>query len=557
MAEHRWEFTGRLRLLLPALLLATACGEREPDTLPGDAIRDALAAAAADTVAPVVTLTDGDTLHLSEKTAEFYAARDYEAAWSGPKKLLDRGRLVHEAIGRSVEDGLPPERYRHDVAARLLAALEPEQRSERLPDSVAVRYLADLDLLLTEGFNRYAWDLVTGTLDPKDAGIDWRIATEIPDERVVLENVLQGRDPAEVVAFLRPSIPYYERMRTALAHYRAAAEAGGWPQVPEGATLKEGERSEAVSILRQRFLRGTDRREVELARAGAGDPTLFDAQLKEAVQHFQRRHSIDPDGAVGAGTLKELNHTVDDRIAEMKLNLDRWRWLPNDLGERFVMVNIAGFEMEVVDGGRAVQSMNVVVGKLDRQTPVFADSLQFVVVNPYWNVPNGIFEKDVRPAMQRDPAYLTKNNMEFVNGRVRQKPGPKNALGRYKFLFPNEFDVYLHDTPQGHLFSRSRRDFSSGCIRLERPEEFARLLLDMQTERGSGQLDALLTNWNERWIRLDRPLPVYLLYFTAWVEEDGTVRFHHDVYGRDEMLEQQVEERLQVAPAGRVAQSSR
>jgi L,D-transpeptidase YcbB len=544
----------RAGLVLAALGLA-ACGPGEPETLPGDAIREALSAATADTAGQLVTLTDGDTLRVSEKTVEFYAARDYQAAWAGQRKLLDRGRALHEAIGRAEEDGLSPERYRHDVASRLIAALEPRRRADRLPDSVAVRYLADLDVLLTEGFNRYSWDLVTGTLDPKDAGIDWRIATEVPDEHVVLNNVLQGRDPAEVVAFLRPSIPYYERMRGALAQYRAAMEAGGWPRVPEGATLKEGERSDAVAALRQRFIRGMDRREAELAAAGAHDATVFDAQLKEAVQHFQARHSIEADGAVGAGTLEELNHTVEERIAEMKLNLDRWRWLPNDLGERFIMVNIAGFEMEVVDGGRAVQSMNVVVGKLDRQTPVFADSMQFVVVNPYWNVPNGIFEKDVRPAMQRDPAYLTKNNMEVVDGRVRQRPGPRNALGRYKFLFPNEFDVYLHDTPQGHLFSRSRRDFSSGCIRLERPEEFARLLLDMQTEQGSGQLDAMLTNWNERWIRLDRPLPVYLLYFTAWVEEDGTVRFHHDVYGRDRQLEPQVEERLQGAPAEQVALS--
>jgi L,D-transpeptidase YcbB len=166
-------------------------------------------------------------------------------------------------------------------------------------------------------------------------------------------------------------------------------------------------------------------------------------------------------------------------------------------------------------------------------------------------VPNGIFEKDVRPKMQADPTYLVRNNMEMVNGRVRQKPGPRNSLGRYKFLFPNEFDIYLHDTPDGHLFSRTQRDFSSGCIRLERPEDFARLMLDMLTDRGSSQLDPMLTNWSEKWIKLDRTMPVYLLYFTAWVEEDGTVRFHHDVYGRDRQMAPQIEERLEGAPAPR------
>jgi L,D-transpeptidase YcbB len=529
-------------IVVLAVALAACGGEREPETLPGEAIREMLTAINGDSV---VTLASGDTVRISGHTVAFYESRAYQAAWAGPRKLLDRGQALHATIGRSDEDGLPADRYRHDVASRLLAALETEDRDARLADSVAVRYLADVDVLLTEGFNRYSSDLVTGTLDPADAGIEWHIATEVANEEVVLHNVLNGRDPQEIVAFLRPSIPYYERMRTALAHYREVEARGGWPEVPEGETLKEGERNVAVAVLRERFLRGPSAQEAELARVGQADPDLFDASLKEAVQSFQRRHSIDPDGAVGAATLRELNHTVEEWIAELKLNLDRWRWLPNDLGERFIMVNIAGFELEVVDNGRAVESMNVVAGRLDRQTPVFADSMQYVVVNPYWNVPNGIFEKDVRPKMERDPSYLVNNNMEMVNGRVRQKPGPKNALGRYKFLFPNEYDIYLHDTPDGHLFSRTSRDFSSGCIRLERPEDFARLMLDMLTDRGAGQLDAALTNWNERWIKLDRTMPVYLLYFTAWVQEDGTVRFHHDVYGTEDKLRPQVEERLQ------------
>jgi L,D-transpeptidase YcbB len=535
-----------------AAVLTTACGPGEPEALPGEVLRLTLAALAEDSV---LNLATGDTVRISATTAEFYAQRGYAAAWVGSRELLDRGRALHESIGRADEDGLNPVRYGHDVALRMLAALEVTDRRERLPDSVAVQYLAEVDVLLTEGMGRYAHDLVMGTLDPAEAGIEWRIRTEVPYVDVVLNNLLNGSEPHEVVAYLRPSIPYYERMRAALAHYRAAAEAGGWPAVPSGETLKEGERSHGVALLRQRFMRGTNRNEAELAAAGAGDPTLFDASLMQAVQRFQSRHSIEADGAVGEETLRELNRTVEDRIAEMKLNLDRWRWLPNDLGERFVMVNIAGFELEVVDQGRAVQTMNVVVGKLERQTPVFADSIQHVVVNPYWNVPDGIYRMDVRPAMDRDPRYLARNNMEMVNGRVRQRPGPNNALGRYKFIFPNEFNVYLHDSPQGHLFSRTSRDFSSGCIRIERPEEFARLLLDMQTDRGAGQLDAMLTSWNERWIKLDRPLPVYLLYFTAWVEEDGTVRFHHDVYGRDDKLEEQVEERLEggAGTAARVA----
>lgn len=531
-------------------LITAACG-RGSDVLPTELLAAGLADLGEDSV---VMLVGGDTLRVSSETVAFYEARGHAAAWVDSKRLVDQGRAIHDLIGRSEEDGLPPQRYRHDAASAVLAALEPERRSERLADSLAVRHLADLDLLLTEGISRYARDLVGGMLDPRESGLDWRIAGEVADVDAVLTRLVEGRDPEAVVAHLRPSIPYYERMRTALAGYRAAAERGGWPLIPEGETLREGERNAAVGLLRQRLAAGTDTREADLARAGADDATLFDAALAEAVEHFQRRHSIEPDGAVGGATLKELNHSVEERIAEMRLNLDRWRWLPNELGQRFVIVNIAGFELEVVEDGRAIESMSVVVGTRERETPVFADSIQHVVVNPYWNVPDGIYREDVVPAMERDPSYLARNNMEFVDGRVRQRPGPRNSLGRYKFLFPNEFDVYLHDTPQGELFSRVSRDFSSGCIRLERPEDFARLLLDMQTDAGASQLDPLLTHWNESWIRLDRPLPVYLLYFTAWVEEDGTVRFHHDVYGRDEQLEQQVEDRTRVpVEAERVA----
>jgi L,D-transpeptidase YcbB len=279
-----------------AAVLLTACGPGEPDVLPGEVLQLSLAGLPADSVLELAT---GDTVHISASTAEFYAGRGYAAAWAGSRDLLDRGHALHEAIGRADEDGLNPARYGHDVASRMLAALAVTDRRERLPDSVAVRYLAEVDVLLTEGMGRYAHDLVTGTLDPAEAGIEWQIRTEVPYVDVVLNNLVNGREPQEVVAHLRPSIPYYERMRAALAQYRSAAEAGGWPEVPSGETLKEGERNEAVALLRQRFVRGADRREAELAAAGAADPTHFDESLKEAVQHFQRRHSIEADGAVG------------------------------------------------------------------------------------------------------------------------------------------------------------------------------------------------------------------------------------------------------------------
>ncbi len=483
----------------------------------------------------VVKLATGDTLHVMKATRDFYKRRFWHPAWAGTNDMLERGWSVHAALGRSSEDGLPRERYRYDLAENLAAKLKAEGDAQ-LPDSIRPEYLASLDLLLTEGFNRYANDLVSGTLDPNESGVKWRIPRDKASENNVLRAVLKGTPPSQVVARLRPSIPDYERMRAALVQYATVAARGGWPKVPEGVKLEPGVRNNAVAVLRNRLLTGLDKSEVALAQKGAADSALFDADLAAAVKHFQDRHAIDPDGKIGEGTLRELNHPVETRIDELKLNLDRWRWLPDSLGQRYVLVNIAGFELEVVDNNRVVQTMNVVVGQQNWETPVFADSIEEVVVNPYWNVPAKIYRDEILPAIEKDPTYLARNDFEETKDGVRQRPGEKNALGKFKFVFPNDDDIYLHDTPADHLFSRARRDFSHGCIRLEKPSELAHLIVQMQTKRDPSELDKLAEGTAERRIRLDKKLPIYILYFTAWVEEDGTVRFHHDVYGRDENL---------------------
>jgi murein L,D-transpeptidase YcbB/YkuD len=283
---------------------------------------------------------------------------------------------------------------------------------------------------------------------------------------------------------------------------------------------------------------------------------VFDESLKQALEHFQERHSIDADGAMGPTTLEQLNTSADQRVQQLRLNLDQWRWLPDDLGDRYILVNVAGFEMELVENDSVLIAMDVVVGQEGWETPIFRDTLESIVVNPYWNVPSGIMADEVLPALQRDPGYLARNNMEVLRGdrvvdassidwsqvsgntnyRVRQKQGPNNALGQVKFLFPNENDIYLHDTPARAPFDASNRAFSHGCIRLEKPLELARILLDRTTETPSSRLDDLLARDGEQWIRVTEPVPVYILYFTAWAADDGSVRFHPDVYERDERL---------------------
>jgi L,D-transpeptidase YcbB len=532
---------------LAAALLAAACGRgAETRALQVEALAALLQPMAGDSV---IRLTSGDTLRISSATLAFYRGRAWQPAWVGAKRPTRAGNAVHQAIADAWMDGLPSARYGHDIARDALGRLD-SRGGARLGDSLAVRYLVDLDILLTEGFNRLARDLVAGMLDPTEAGLDYRMVKDAAPADAILDRVLAGEAPAGLVEGLRPSIPHYHRTRAALLAFHEAEARGGWAQVVADSTLHEGGRSAAVARVRQRFLDGASAEEAALARAGSADPSLFDADLRRAVELFQDRHAITADGTVGAATLVELNHTVADGIAELRLNLDRWRWLPDDLGEAYVVVNIAGFELEVVQQGRVIEAMNVVVGQRSTATPIFADSIRYVVVNPYWNVPDGIMERTIQPAMDRDPNYLASNDMEIFEGRVRQRPGALNSLGRYKFIFPNDFDVYLHDTPDGHLFSRDARAFSSGCVRIERPRDFARMLLRMQSDRDPDSLDAILAAGTERWIKLDRPLPVYLLYFTAWAREDGTVRFHHDVYGRSQAMDGQVGEMVTPDAAG-------
>jgi murein L,D-transpeptidase YcbB/YkuD len=486
----------------------------------------------------VVALVMGDTLHLSEATIEFYRQRKYRPVWSEGDKLSERGQRLRAVLANTERDGLSPLRYRFDVAQKMTAAFEEEGDAE-LSEQLEARYGGELDLLLTEGFTRYALDLATGTLDPEEGGLKWKI----PRGGVPRENLLRalekGNDAEQIIDKVRPNAPQYRRLMHVLSRLNDAKQRGGWQAVQAG-DVAAGDSSPVVAALRQRLMASEDQREAAMAARGQQRAMVFDRDLLLALKHFQERHGIDGDGRIGEKTLEELNHSVDDRIAEVKLNLDRWRWLPHDLGKMYILVNVAGFEMSVVENNRAIEEMNVVVGKPGWATPIFADTLEHLVVNPYWNVPPSIAQDEIMPAIAQDPGYLARNNMERTSdGGFRQRPGPTNALGEFKFLFPNEHDVYLHDTPADALFSRSSRAFSHGCIRLERPRDLAYLLGQKLADKSPEQIDRLSDMSTEQWINLKRKIPVYVLYFTTWVDDDGTVRYHHDVYGIDEQFEDQ------------------
>ena len=542
---------GMTALLLLVGLGAAGCGDEDELEGTSGPIRHVAALLARVPRESIVRLSAEDTLHVSASTRTFYRWRFYRSSWTDGTTVLPKGMQIYAALESAADDGLDPRSYGWHLARAILDRLDAERPS---PPARA-KLLGELDLVLTEGFTRYAHDLVQGTVDPAQNGLEWRIARDTTLGSDVLKAA--RREPiAQLVERLRPASPYYGRLVRALASYRAVSKRGGWPQLAaEERPSQSGQLGGAATgALRERLAAGDDPIESRLAAHGAARPTIFDDSLRAALAHFQSRNGVDEDGALGANTLRELNHTVADRIADLKLNLDRWRWLPRELGRRYIVVNVAGFELEMIEDGWPVVAMNVVVGKEGWNTPIFADTMESLVVNPSWNVPESIARGEVLPALLRDPGYLDANDFDVVKGgrvvpvssvdlartstyRFRQRPGPDNALGRLKFMLPNSDDIYLHDTQAGRLFSLTDRAFSHGCIRLERPMELARALMSSVTDASPDALDAKLAAGTEATIRFREGVPVYILYFTAWVDEDGTVSFPHDVYGRDGQLE--------------------
>jgi L,D-transpeptidase YcbB len=283
------------------------------------------------------------------------------------------------------------------------------------------------------------------------------------------------------------------------------------------------------------------------AAAATGD--TLDETLQDALRPVQRRFGLEEDGVPGKATLAALNVPVSDRIREIELAMERWRWLPRKLGERHVLVNIPTFELMARERGRTTLAMRVVTGRPHTPTPTFSDTMETVVFSPYWHVPPSILANEVKPALAADPGYLERKNMELVrNGervdpwsvdlsdpalRVRQRPGPGNALGQVKFLFPNGFDVYLHDTPEDSLFARSARSFSHGCVRVDQPQALAEWVLHGQEPWTTDAIASAMSSGNERHVKLAEPVPVHIVYQTAWVDDDGTLRFAKDVYDHD------------------------
>ncbi len=343
-------------------------------------------------------------------------------------------------------------------------------------------------------------------------------------------------------------------LEKALGQYRQLAAKGDWPRVPAGPSLKEGEQNERIPLLRKRLAASGD------LAAQAPQEDLFDPALKEAVQRFQVRHGLAGDGVVGAKTLTELNVPISERIRQLAASLERCQPLPTVLEKRHILVNIADFTLKLFEDGKPVLSMPVIVGKPYRQTPVFNGLISSLVLNPSWGVPHSIATKDLLPKIKKNPGYLSQLHLRVFQGgksnteinpatvdwaalstsrfpyRLRQAPGPSNALGRVKFLFPNPYDVYLHDTPARELFQKDSRTFSSGCIRIAKPLDLAAYLLQGTPLGSTEALTAAIAREKTQSIPIPSPIAVHIVYMTAWVDSEGVIQFRPDIYNREPAL---------------------
>jgi murein L,D-transpeptidase YcbB/YkuD len=479
----------------------------------------------------------GKVFPTRETLATFYEQNGNRLAWCDDAgKVLPSATTLLETLRRASDHGLDPEDY---ALSRLDGLREKIGKGDL--DDAAVARLADFDLLMTAAFFRYASDLSTGRLHPDEIRDDWHTSSPELDPLTGLGEVRESGKLAELLDALPPPHAEYAWLCKALKELRQVEAAGGWPVIPEGPKLVQGSRGPRVAVLRQRLAEP------------AGD--LFDVSLAGALKRAQQQHGIEPDGKLGAATLAELNVPVERRIGQVELNIERWRWIPRTLADPYVVVNIPGFDLALMRGGTVAWRTRVVVGKSFTPTPVFSDRIVAVVANPPWNVPESIAVNEYLPELKKDAKSLRRHGLRLLKGpeehpdeinpasvnwdklddgkfpyRIRQDPGPDNALGRVKFQLTNDFGVYLHDTPARSLFGHSDRDLSHGCIRVENPLELARLLLD---ESSQDLLREALGQPEEKHVAVKPPVPIHILYLTAWVDDAGALHFGPDVYEFD------------------------
>jgi L,D-transpeptidase YcbB len=488
-------------------------------------------------------------------TRQFYEQNGDRLVWTQPdstgdhrKPLAILDELVY-AVQAADRDGLNPADYQPARLAGLRETLWNREARRSLDE----RQLSDADVLLTCIFFEYAADLASGRVDPRAIDRQWVEKPRDVDLAGTFARAISGTGIGAALAGVAPKHAEYQALRRVLASHRDIQARGGWPRVPPNRTLEPGAVDPAVPAIRKRLAIAGDFGPDSQAALSDARPR-FDAPLARALANFQTRHGVKADGVFTPKTAAAMNVPVEFRIQQIAINMERWRWLPDDLGDPHLLVNLPAFRLDARERGRTTMSERVIVGKTDTPTPIFSDQMQYVVFSPYWNIPEQIVREETIPRALGDPGFLERNNIEVVGTsgepldpqaidwtnaatdsslRFRQKPGADNSLGLVKFIFPNHFNVYLHDTPADALFSRVERDFSHGCMRIEQPLELAQYVLRDQPAWTAERIVAAMHAGREQSVRLTRPLPVHVVYFTVMPYENGAVQFRDDLYGYD------------------------
>jgi murein L,D-transpeptidase YcbB/YkuD len=544
-----------LRFTLPLIALLIGLGHPASAQPPGSAVQELLRSRIESGGIPLNLVVSAEPIYAVDALPEFYERRGFQPAWSDDQGPLSQAGDLIRAIHAVEQEGLRPSDYH---LADIEIILSEIRHNQEIRAPLNPQWLVDLDLLLTDAFLICGTHLVAGKVNPQSIHAQWFTERHKADMLQILEEALRTKQVEQSLGALPPAHPHYVLLRQALARYREIARSGGWPRLALRKTLHKGDRDDRIRLLRQRLaVEGFLAAHVETATSE------LDSGLTRALRRFQQLNGLDADGVLGPQTVAALNRSVDERIDQIVVNLERWRWLPRNLGSRYILVNIASYRLEVKEFDRSIMDMRVVVGRAYRQTPVFSDKVTYMVLNPSWTVPDNIARQDILPKVKQDPHYLTDQKIRVFQGwgastkevdpsqvdwrrvsaknlpyHFRQDPGSQNALGRIKFMFPNPFDVYLHDTPAKELFGKTRRDFSSGCIRVERPLELAVYLMQNHAIWSREALTAALSDANavERTVQLPEPVPIHILYWTVWTDSDGDLHFSPDIYERDELL---------------------
>jgi len=481
---------------------------------------------------------------------EVYPENDLRPYWVTPSGPGEKARVVLGFLKNADTEGLDPANYEVDLISDLFAENNPAS-------------LAMLDALLTFNLVKYIHDVSSGQIKQVYGELSpLPLAEHIQfNPRATMKKVLGAPDLVAYLKSLPPAHRHYTGLKKALKIYRDIEKKGGWEIIPEGPTIEPGDQDARLpDIIRRLGMTG------DLSPTMARLPltSQYIRLMKSSIVKFQTRHGLDPDGTIGPQTLAALNVPAGERIKQIIVNMTRWRWQKHDLGDRYILVNIAHFDLKAYDSKQEVFSFPVIVGEDETQTPVFSDRIKTVVINPYWNIPQSIALNEELPELKKNPEHLVNRYIRLFASwdegapeidsttvdwsavsptrmkqyRLRQEPGPWNALGRIKFVFPNKYKIYLHDTPTQSLFTRHKRNFSHGCIRVSEPLQLATFALSSQRDE-EWTPDLIIDSINEQeriGIGLSEKLPIHITYQTAWIDKHGIVCFNYDVYGRDKKL---------------------